>query len=61
MSRRRPKRALHGHEQHRGRGRHKKASSPETRLWEAEHLIPERPVWMPAATYERLADLRRNL
>lgn len=60
MSRRRPKRE-HGHEQHGGRGRHKKATSPETRAWENEHLIPTRPPWMSASTYRELADLRRSL
>jgi hypothetical protein len=60
MSRRRPRRE-HGHDKFGKRGRHKKATSLEARRWEDEFLIPERPPWMPAATYQRLADLRRGL
>lgn len=41
------------------RGRHRRSSSPETRRWEQNHLIPERPVWMPQSVYVGLADLRR--
>lgn len=40
------------------RGRHKHATSRETRRWEREHLLPERPPWMDTATYRRLAELR---
>ncbi len=43
------------------RGRHRHRSSRETRKWEAEHLIPERPEWMDEATYRRLAKLRGAL
>lgn len=60
MSRRRPKRE-HGHDLHGKRGRHRKASSPETRAWELEHLIPERPPWMDRETYQRLATMRAEL
>lgn len=42
----------------RKRGRHKKRASRETRVWEAEHLIPERPAWMPPETYAALARMR---
>ena len=44
-----------------GRGRHKKATSPEALRWESEHLIPERPPWLPRETYEALAALRAEL
>jgi len=40
------------------RGRHKRGTSWEARRWNAEHLIPERPVWMDADTYRKLAELR---
>lgn len=43
------------------RGRHKRATSPETRRFEAEHLIPKRPAWMPEETYRALAALRGEL
>lgn len=56
MSRRRPKRTPDPR-----RGRHKRATSPETAAWEEGHLIPARPPWMEPATYRRLADLRRSL
>jgi hypothetical protein len=42
----------------RKRGRHKKRASRETRTWNEELLIPERPPWMSASTYKALADLR---
>lgn len=45
----------------RRRGLHKKATSPEVRRYVAEELIPERPPWMDAPTYAKLADLRREL
>lgn len=57
MSRRRPKREPSDPK----RGRHKKASSPETGRWEQDCLIPARPVWMPAYTYRQLANLRGQL
>jgi hypothetical protein len=40
------------------RGRYRKAVSAETRKWEAEHLIPERPAWMDERTYVALAKMR---
>jgi hypothetical protein len=43
------------------RGRHKHATSDETRAWERDHLIPERPSWMDEDTYRRLARLRSTL
>lgn len=55
------KRASHGKQHKRLRGTHKRATSPETLRWDAEHLIPTRPEWMPVETYTALADLRRNL
>ena len=60
MSRRRPRRPS-GQELHGGRGRHKKATSPEVSRWNEAHLIPERPPWMDAETYRRLAGLRAEL
>ena len=53
--------AKHGKHRKRRVGTHKRASSPETVRWESEHLIPERPAWLPAETYVKLADLRRSL
>ncbi len=43
------------------RGEHKKNGSPETRKWNAEHLLPEQPSWMSVETYLRLAELRQAL
>lgn len=43
------------------RGRHKKNASKETKLWERELLVPERPPWMDADTYVKLAKLRERL
>jgi len=43
------------------RGRHKRHTSPETRAWEAEHLIPPRPAWLPEHVYRQLAELRGEL
>lgn len=40
------------------RGRHKHGASKETRRWNDEHLIPERPAWMNADTYTKLAAMR---
>lgn len=45
----------------RKRGRHKRATSPETQRWNTEHLIPERPPWLSAETYTKLAALREQL
>lgn len=43
------------------RGRHKRRGSPETRTWEREHMLPDRPAWMPEQTYVKLAELRGAL
>ena len=43
------------------RGRHRKRTSKETRKWEKEHLIPERPEWMSPETYSKLAELREKV
>jgi hypothetical protein len=59
-SRDRP-RVNHGKHRKRKRGTHKRATSPETVLWESELLIPKRPVWMDPATYRGLAEMRRSL
>jgi hypothetical protein len=40
------------------RGEHKKHSSPEAQRWARDHLIPERPSWMAADVYVKLARLR---
>lgn len=63
MSRSRRYRTPPKHGKHRKRraGTHKRATSPETVRWEAEHLIPERPAWLAPETYVKLADLRRSL
>lgn len=45
----------------RKRGRHKRASSPETARWNGEHLPAVRPPWMPEATYRELRELAREL
>jgi hypothetical protein len=42
----------------RDRGRHKHGRSPETKRWNAEHLLPPRPPWMDAETYRKLAERR---
>jgi hypothetical protein len=54
-------RSLHGKGKQRRRGVHRNQHSPDTRRWNAEHLIPERPVWMPVDTYTALARLRTEL
>lgn len=51
----------HGKHLKRRRGVHKHAGSPETRRWENDHLIPERPPWLPVETYVKLAELRASL
>jgi hypothetical protein len=63
VSRGRRSRSPLNHGKHRKRrpGTHKRAASPETVRWEAEHLIPECPPWLPADTYVKLADLRTTL
>jgi hypothetical protein len=43
------------------RGRHKHARSRETKTWERDHMLPERPPWMSEATYQALARLRSTL
>jgi hypothetical protein len=45
---------------HGKRGRHKRAVSHETRRWNDEHLIPERPSWMSTETYVKLARMREG-
>jgi len=47
----------------RGRGRHKKRASVETRYWNKAHLPPklERPSWMDAETELKLQALRRQV
>jgi hypothetical protein len=36
-------------------------SSPETKRWNADHMIPPQPVWMDAEVYCKLARLRQEL
>lgn len=43
------------------RGRHRKAASRETLVWNREHLIPARPPWMPPVVYRALAELREQV
>jgi len=43
------------------RGRHRARRSPETRAWEAMHLIPEQPPHLDRATYNELVRLRNRL
>jgi hypothetical protein len=54
-------RSRHGKGGQRRRGSHKRRESPDTHVWNREHLIPERPGWMDAATYTELARLRAEL
>lgn len=63
MSGRRRNRPPLEHGKHRKRrpGTHKRATSPETAIWEAEQLIPARPPWMKPETYVGLAELRASL
>jgi hypothetical protein len=51
----------HGKGKNRKAGAHKNAASPETLRWNQELLIPPKPEWMSASTYQALAELRRNL
>lgn len=51
----------HGKHKKRRKGVHKNARSPETKHWEAEHLIPEKPDWMGKDVYTDLATLRSKL
>lgn len=51
----------HGKHRKRRPGTHKGARSPETIRYETEHLIPNRPPWMPKETYTQLAALRKAL
>lgn len=43
------------------RGRHKHRGSSETKRWVDEHMVPERPSWMPVEMYTQLNQLRREL
>ena len=51
----------HGKGKQRRRGVHKNQRSPDTVRWNSEHLIPEKPDWMDAATYMKLARLREEI
>jgi hypothetical protein len=42
-------------------GVHKNARSPEILRWQRELLAPERPEWMPQATYAELLKLRSSV
>ena len=61
MSRRKHRNPAHGKHRKRRVGTHKRAGSPETKVWESEHLIPKCPPWLDRDTYTELADLRRSL
>ncbi len=54
-------RSHHGKHRQRRPGVHKNQHSPATKVWNTEHLIPEKPDWMTPATYEKLAKLRGDL
>jgi hypothetical protein len=43
------------------RGRHRRATSPETARWLAEYAPPPQPSWMQADTWVKLNRLRREL
>lgn len=45
----------------RRRDRHKKCRSAEPVRWEKEDLLPAKPGWLDARTYEKLARLRETL
>ena len=51
----------HGKHRKRRPGLHRHANSPETLAWNRELLIPEKPAWMSAETYQALAQLRGSL
>jgi hypothetical protein len=51
----------HGKNKKRRPGVHKHAASPETLRWNREQLLPERPPWMSAESYQKLAQLRGEL
>lgn len=53
--------AKHGKHRKRKRGAHKRSGSPETKVWEADHLIPKCPPWLDRAVYVKLAALRESL
>ena len=61
MSKRYRRPMKHGKHRKRRPGAHKRQGSPETVRWEAEHLIPERPPWLPKDVYVKLANLRQSL
>jgi hypothetical protein len=43
------------------RGRHKHKTSPETKRWNREFLLPAQPPWMETDVYRRLVELRARL
>lgn len=45
----------------RRRGRHKKHRSAEVVAWDERVRCEKKPSWMDAATYEKLAALRREI
>ena len=49
----------HGKGGKRKRGAHKGARSPETRAWNEQYLVPERPSWMAKDVYRRLVVIRK--
>lgn len=42
------------------RGRHKRQHSKETKVWEEELSVPEKPLWMPQEAYDALLRLREG-
>lgn len=54
-------RSRHGKHRQRKLGAHKGDRSPNVKRWKAEHLLSDRPPWMPPRTYRALAALHREL
>ncbi len=51
---------VHGKNKKRRPGVHKHRHSPETQVWNQEHLVPEKPAWMTAEVYHRLVQIRNG-
>jgi hypothetical protein len=51
----------HGKHRKRRRGTHKRRRSPETLLWNREHMPPPPPPWMDGETYTKLVRLRMKM
>jgi hypothetical protein len=53
--------SAHGKGGKRRKGVHRHRDSPDTHRWNREEMLPKCPPWMPPATYQALAALRREL